>query len=91
MNKQRRKAIADLIELLEGITRDLDGAHEDSEDIGNDESEYLENMPENMKQGERGEAASAAADALAEATGALESAREAISEAMDSLRTAAEG
>lgn len=91
MNKQRRKAIADLIQRLDALAIDVADAQEDADDLASEEREYFDNMPENMQQGEKGEAASAGADALEEARDTLESARDSISEAMDKLREAMEG
>lgn len=57
MNKQRRKDLAEAIELL-------DQAKGIIETCATDERDGLDNMPEGLQEGERGQAIEAAADAL---------------------------
>lgn len=57
MNKQRRKDIDAIIEKLEEIKSEIEGVYDE-------ESEYRDNMPENMQGGEKYDAADAACDEL---------------------------
>lgn len=57
MNNQRRKEIGKLIE-------DVENAQSVFEDIRSEEEEYFENMPENLQDGERGQASQEAIDNL---------------------------
>ena len=67
MNDARRKVLTKALALIsEGKSL--------VEEIMNDEREAFDNMPEGLQQGERGQAAEAAADALEEAFGNLEEA-----------------
>lgn len=74
MNKQRRKQIADLIQQLDELIDTAEG-------IAGEERDYYDNMPENMQNGEKGEQASAAADALDSARSSLEDAKNYLEEA----------
>lgn len=85
MNKERRKRIAELIAKLETLDSDLSSLHSDVEEIAEEEREYFDNMPDNMQQGEKGEAADTAANNLSEAKDALETARDEIGTALDKL------
>lgn len=60
MNKQRRKEI-------EAVKDRLIGLQSDIEMLRDEEQEYKENMPESLQQGEKGDKAQAAIDALEEA------------------------
>jgi hypothetical protein len=73
MNKQRRKAIAEAISAIEELVTDI-------ENLRDEEQEYHDNMPENMQQGEKGEAAEAAVDALGNAAQLLDEAKDALGE-----------
>lgn len=65
MNKERRKAI-------ESAMATLAQARELVEDARDAERDYFDNMPESLQSGEKGERASAAADALDEACCAMD-------------------
>lgn len=67
MNSERRKAIKAAINDLERIRSDL-------KDCQTDEEDYKDNMPENLKEGEKGEAAQTAIDALDTACDSLQDA-----------------
>jgi hypothetical protein len=73
MNKQRRKAIAEAISAIEELVTDI-------ENLRDEEQDYHDNMPENMQQGEKGEAAEAAVDALGNAAQLLDEAKDALGE-----------
>lgn len=65
MNKNRRKDIEAVIAKLVDI-------REDVETIRDEEQEYVDNMPENLRYSERGYQAEQAADSLSEAVSALD-------------------
>ena len=71
MNKKRRESIAEAIELLNKARDILETCHEE-------EQEYLDNMPENLQQGDKGDIAQEAIDGL-------EAAVDQINEAIDSV------
>lgn len=75
MNKKRRAEIERAIALLEE-------AKEIFETAGQEEREYYDNMPESFQNGERGEAADAAASALEEACQTIETAIDGANEAI---------
>lgn len=77
MNKQRRKDIEALVAELEGLRGRAD-------DLASEEQEYLDNMPEGLRDGERGQTAEGAVDAL-------ENGATAIGDAIDYLSNALEG
>ncbi len=76
MNKERRKEINQIIAELEDLKSRIESVLEE-------EQEYLDNMPESFQDGEKGEKAQAAIDAL-------EYAVQSIEETFDNLNTAAE-
>ena len=69
MNNARRKQIKDAIKDLDIGT--LEAMKEELESAQSDEQEYLDNMPESLQGGEKGEAA---IDALGEVESAAEEA-----------------
>lgn len=99
MNKGRRKQIAAALETIGGLigtmeqaSSDIDGLESEIELIRDDESEYHENLPENMKDGDKGstaeEALSNLDDAVSEITNAkdrFEGILEKLGEAKDEL------
>jgi hypothetical protein len=85
MNKERRKAIADLISALQAI--DLSQIRDQVESIRDEEQEYFDAMPENFQSGDKGQAAETAISALDDAISALEYID--LSEIVSHLETAA--
>lgn len=75
MNNERRKEIKALIS-------DLENAQSKAEDLRDQEQEYLDNMPENMQDGARGEAAQEALSNLEYAADAFEEIVGYLNEAM---------
>ncbi len=75
MNAPRRAALNALISKIEEIKSE-------AETLASEERDYYDNMPESLQQGEKGEAASAAADALESVEGSLQEAIDQISEAI---------
>lgn len=76
MNKSRRKA-------LEAISAKVRELHDELDTLREEEQEYFDNMPESLQDGEKGDAAQVAIDAMEEAMTALE-------EAASQLDTASE-
>lgn len=74
MNKERRASLDKIHSALEQLREDLDN-------IGSEEREYYDNMPESFQTGEKGDLASAAADALENAVASLEDAIVSVEEA----------
>lgn len=50
MNKERRKAISDLVDRVEELKAEV-------ESLMNEEQEYYDNMPESIQNGEKGDTA----------------------------------
>lgn len=73
MNNDRRKRIETILLKLQEIQPEL-------ESLATEEREAYDNMPESLQDGEKGEAANAAADAL-------EAAQAGVDEAVESLET----
>ena len=65
MNNDRRKRIAAISEKLEELHAELEGIQEE-------EQEAFDSMPESLQQGDRGQQAEQAADALSSAASSLE-------------------
>lgn len=61
MNKNRRSELEKIKSRLEDILQDL-------ETLKGEEEEYIDNMPENLQESERAQAAQAAFDEIDEAT-----------------------
>lgn len=65
MNKKRRADIQAIVEELNDLRSRIEG-------IESDEQDYLDNMPEAIQYGEKGDAASSAIDALQNAASSLD-------------------
>lgn len=74
MNATRRKQI-------EEISSKLDGLKSEIEDLQSEELDTYENMPESLKQGERGQASEMAADQLQQAVDSIDGALSSLEEA----------
>lgn len=74
MNKERRKKLDDLIEILEGLANDI-------ETLRDEEQEYFDNMPEGLKGAEKGEAAEQAISEMEDAMQSLGEAKEQLESA----------
>jgi uncharacterized coiled-coil DUF342 family protein len=72
MNAARRKQIEDVKARIEALTALRDELVEAINAISEDEQGYLDNMPDSFRDGDKGEKAQEAIDALSEATTALE-------------------
>ena len=76
MNKLRRKALDALIERIDDI-------YSEPEALADEERDYRDNMPENLQNSERYEAADNAVSSLEDALDNLDSAKSSIEEAID--------
>lgn len=90
MNSNRRKEIDRIMERIDSLMADLSDIKDSIEAVRDEENEYLENMPGNMIDGERGERAQAAIDALEEALSGMEDADSGLNDIKDNLETAKE-
>lgn len=72
MNNARRKEIDAIRTQLEAAQSVLNEIAAALEGIRDDEQCYLDDMPESIQSGDKGDRAQAAIDALDEATGAIE-------------------
>lgn len=88
MNKERRKAIAVAIGLLNQAEEFLSNAKDILEEIKVDERDAFDNMPESLQSSDRGQATEAAADALDEAWDTLDNFD--LQEIISNLESAAE-
>jgi len=67
MNTARRKEIARIIDLIAKIKDDFEEARDAVETVASEERDYYDNMSANLQGGDKGTAASEAADELEEA------------------------
>lgn len=72
MNNDRRKALAHVVTLLNSLMEARDAVKDALEGPKDEEREYYDNMPESIQQGDKGQTADAAADALGEVYDELE-------------------
>lgn len=88
MNKDRRKAIAQIAEDLQKALDMLDS--DQIETIKDEEQDYYDNMPESFQSGEKGDMAQAAIDHLDTAKEKVDEAITALTEAIEALGEAQE-
>ena len=81
MNKARRKALDELHARLEAVVEGLRNMVVEISQHKDDEQDYFDNMPESLQNGERGEKAQSAVEALDDAL-------DGVGEAVDSLDAA---
>ena len=62
MNKVRREALKKLIKKIEGIQEDIEAVVGELENLRDEEDEYIDNMPDGIRESERGERAEEARD-----------------------------
>lgn len=72
MNKERRKTIDEIAADLDRIKGEVESCREQIEAVKDEEQEFFDNMPESFQNGEKGERAQAAIDALDTAASELE-------------------
>ena len=85
MNKQRRKQIADVIKQVEAVQAELESLLDDVQGIMDEETEYRDNIPENMQGGDRYEMADNACSELEAAHETLGNAKDSLEEVVSSL------
>lgn len=88
MNNERRKIIKAAAVLLDEANAKVEEAMQLLTDAADEEREYYDNMPESLQNGEKGERASAAADALDTARDNCENIMGDISSAIDEIGSA---
>ena len=76
MNRYRRSILKTIVESLSKISEDL-------RDVIDEETDAYENMPDNLKDGERGSSSSDAIDYLEDASSSLDDIIDTINEAID--------
>ena len=94
MNKERRKAISDVLKDLATQRGNIDEAKGyiealkgRLEEIKDEEQEYLDNMPESFQQGEKGQRAEEAVSRLDDADTAAANVDGTLGDAIESLQT----
>lgn len=90
MNNDRRKALREAIEALLRAQDELATAADTIQAAESEEQEAFDNMPEGLQQGEKGDKAQAAIDALGEAKSNLETIADELEQCMDNINTAIE-
>lgn len=76
MNRYRRSILKTIVESLSKISKEL-------RDVIDEETDAYENMPDNLKDGERGSSSSDAIDYLEDASSSLDDIIDTINEAID--------
>lgn len=76
MNRYRRSVLKTIVESLSKINEEL-------RDVIDEETDAYENMPDNLKDGERGSSSSDAIDYLEDASSSLDDIIDTINEAID--------
>ena len=64
MNEERRAAIATIRDRMSELQDQVSTLITDLQDVINEEQDYLDNMPESLQEGEKGEKAQAAIDLM---------------------------
>lgn len=91
MNNARRKQLDDLRQRISALKDQADELKDELESGPlSDEQDAFDNMPESLQDGEKGEKAQAALDAMQEAVDALDEVMSALDEAATALEAAAE-
>ena len=88
VNKDRRKEIARIVEMLNNM--DLETIREAVESVRDEEQDYYDNMPEGFQNGDKGFAAEEAISMLDEVLYGVEEAAAAIGEWIGQLEDAAQ-
>lgn len=90
MNSNRRKSLRALSDKLAELRGAIDDAKSELESLRDEETDYRDNMPDSLREGDKGQAADTACDALDSAVDSLdtiiselESAESSISDAVD--------
>lgn len=86
MNKKRLAQIADLATRIQSASELLEELQAEVDALEGEESEYHDNMPDSLRNGEKGERAQAAIDSLTEALYQLQEAAQIVRGAAESLQ-----
>lgn len=87
MNKERRSTIKELQERMQKLIEEACSLREAIDEVRDEEQEYFDNMPESLQNGDKGQKAQQAIDAMDEAVGYLDYLAD--SDAADKLEDAA--
>jgi prefoldin subunit 5 len=90
MNDKRRKAISAIVDRIDALKALAADIQTDIETLAGEERDYLDNMPESLQGGDKGQKAEAAADALDEAYESVGELDGTLDEVISSLNTATE-
>lgn len=90
MNKQRRKEISEVVRRVEAVQAKMESLLDDIQGIMDEETEYRDNIPENMQGGDRYEMADNACSELESAHDMLEQSKDSLEDVVSSLESAAE-
>lgn len=85
MNQKRMKEARAVYSTIAPLVGLLESMHNQAEAIATEEREAYDNMPENLRNGDKGTAIDEAATALETATESLETALDALNEAVSQL------
>ena len=88
MNKQRRRTIYEINTRVEALQGEMESLLDDIQAVIDEETEYRDNIPENMQGGVRYEMADSACDSLQSAYDTLESAKDNLDDVTSSLEEA---
>lgn len=88
MNKIRRKAISEIIEKIEALQTEMEDILSDIETVKDEESEYFENIPENLQSSERYEIAESAVENLESAYDTFDDMKSSLDDVLSSLEEA---
>ena len=88
MNKVRRKRIDEIKYRLAELQEEMESLMDDIDSVYEEESEYRDNMPENLQGSERYEVADAACDNLESAKDSLEELKDQIDDVVSALEEA---
>lgn len=90
MNKNRRKAIQDVIYKIHELESTMINILDDIEAIKNEEEEYLNNIPENLQNSSKYETAENAVNELESAYNDFENAKDSLDDVLSALENASE-
>jgi len=88
MNNTRRKEIDRLMERVQSPLNDLSDIKDSISTVQDEEQDYLDNMPESMRDGEKAQKAQEAIDSLYEAQNTIEDAETYLNDVNNSLENA---
>lgn len=88
MNKQRRKDIDSIISRIDKLLDEAQDLKGDIDSLVSEEQDYIDNMPENLQQSEKAEAADSAVNSMQEASSSLEEIESSLNDAKDHLEEA---